>query len=449
MFRKIWANLKAQPPAETVITDPVEVDRLYSYWRKRIALTSFFGYVVFYLVRKNISVALPEIGKEFGYSNTELGVIGTALYVTYGIGKFVNGVLGDMANIRWFSAIGLFLSSLTAILFANAHSIFMLAFFWGLNGWFQSMGNPPFARAMCHWFTISERGTKFGIWSTCHQVGTWLIMVTGGWIVAQFGWRAIFYIPAVIGFVYSLVLVWGLRDTPESMGLPHVEKYKCDSAIDTTEAEKLDMAEKQEGFFQIFLKYVLLNKYVWLLGLINTCVYIVRFGTVDWMVKFLTEAKGANIEKGAVEASMIPLFGIAGMILAGWMSDKIFKARRAPATVIFFIGCAVATLAIFYTPKELVWLETLFIGLTGFFTYGPQFLIAGAAAIDFGSRRAAATATGFIGSFGYLGAVFSSLGSGIIVDRWGWVGGIYFWTAAAILGAALSAIMWNAKPKHM
>lgn len=449
LFKRIWNELKIQPEAEGKLTDKDQIDGLYRTWRRRIAVTSFFGYVVFYFLRKNISVALPAISQDLGYSNTQLGILGTTLYVTYGVGKFLNGVLADMANIRYFSAIGLFLSSLTCLFFGMSHSLYMLAFFWGLNGWFQSMGNPPFARAICHWFTISERGTKFGIWSTCHQVGTWIIMLTGGFIVASLGWRYIFYIPAIIGFVYSFVLIWGMRDTPEAMGLPHVEKYKHDKAVDEGITKKIDEEKEHGSYWKMLFHNVILNKYIWLLGLINVAVYLVRFGTLDWATKFLVEAKGVSISKGAVEASMIPLFGIVGMILAGWLSDKVFKARRGPATVIFFIGCAICIWLLLIVPKGHEVIDSILLGLIGFFTYGPQFLIAGAAAIDFGSRRAAATATGFIGSFGYAGAAFSSFGSGWAVDRFGWSGGIYLWVFAALIGAALTALMWNAKPKHM
>ncbi|MBN1283046.1 MAG: MFS transporter [Proteobacteria bacterium] len=444
----IWRALKAQPAAPA-ISDPGEVDRLYRHWRKRVAIATFVGYVVFYLCRKNISAALPAMSAELGYSNTDLGLLGGALYVTYAIGKFVNGVFGDQANLRYFSAVGLFLSSLCCIMMGVTGSLVALAFFWGLNGWFQSMGNPPFARAMCHWFTISERGTKFGIWSTCHQVGTWIIMLTGGFIIASFGWRAIFYIPAAIGIVTAVSLVVALRDTPEAMGLPHVEKYKRDKLVDKESAREFDQETEHEGFGKIFLHQVLLNKYIWLCSFINISVYIVRFGTLDWATKFLVEEKGCTIEFASMEASMIPLFGIVGMILAGWMSDRLFKARRAPATVIFFIGTALSILAMYFVPPGWNILQSVVLGLIGFFTYGPQFLISGAAALDFGSRKAAATATGFIGTFGYAGAALSSLGSGVMIDKYSWIGGILFWAGAAAAGALLTTLMWNAKPKHM
>jgi MFS transporter, OPA family, sugar phosphate sensor protein UhpC len=448
LMGRIWNALKSQPAIET-IKDEAKVNSLYAHWRKKVAVTTFFGYVVFYLCRKNISAALPAISNDLGYTNTELGLLGMTLYITYGIGKFVNGVIGDHANLRYFSAIGLFLSSLACIGMGVSSSLFFLTFFWGLNGWFQSMGNPPFARAMCHWFSLSERGTKFGIWSTCHQVGTWIIMLTGGFIVVKMGWHAIFYVPAVVGIIMSIILMVTLRDTPESLGLPHVEEYRKDKAIDKEASKRYEEKVQKESYSQIFLKNVLFNKMLWLCALINVCVYVVRYGTLDWATKFMVETKGSSIQFGAVKASMIPLFGIVGMILAGWLSDKVFKARRGPATVIFFIGLAISIAAIYVIPAGWEISQCIALGLIGFFTYGPQFLIAGAAAIDFGSRQAAATATGFVGVFGYAGAALSSIGSGVMIDNYGWIGGIYFWSGAALLGAVLTMAMWNAKPKHM
>jgi len=176
-------------------------------------------------------------------------------------------------------------------------------------------------------------------------------------------------------------------------------------------------------------------------------IYIVRYGADDWAPKLMVEIKQNSDAMAAFKSSANPLVGIFGMIIAGWLSDKVFAARRGPAAAIAMLLLAVTIVGFYAVPAGHPVIDFIFLGLIGFFTYGPQLLIAGVASVDFGSKRLAASATGFIGLFGYLGAVASSLGTGIVVDKWGWDGGVYFWTLSALVGGLLTLIMWKAKPK--
>ncbi|MBI4124329.1 MAG: MFS transporter, partial [Deltaproteobacteria bacterium] len=180
---------------------------------------------------------------------------------------------------------------------------------------------------------------------------------------------------------------------------------------------------------------------------INVFVYIVRYGADDWAPKFMVEVKQNSDALAAFKSGAHPLVGIVGMITAGFLSDKVFGARRGPVTAIFMFLLCVCILLFYLIPAGHPVADFVMLGLIGFFTYGPQALIAGVASIDFGSKRLAASATGFIGLFGYLGAVASSLGTGVFVDRWGWKGGIIFWALCAAVGGLLTLLMWNAKPK--
>ena len=152
------AQFFKEPPVKETIQDPEKVKSMYSHWRLRIFYACFIGYTIFYLCKKNIAVALPGIMDEFGYSATELGLLGSSLYLTYGIGKFVNGVLADGSDVRKFFPTALLMTALANILFALAPNfvnmlgldpkmtamvlLWVLAFLWGVSGWFQSAGFP-------------------------------------------------------------------------------------------------------------------------------------------------------------------------------------------------------------------------------------------------------------------------------------------------------------------
>ncbi|MBI3557154.1 MAG: MFS transporter, partial [Deltaproteobacteria bacterium] len=134
-----FAFLRSQP-AGAPLTDKSEIDASYRHWRIRTMYAMFAGYAVFYFCRKNLSAATPAIIHELGFTKTQLGSIWSMLYLTYGVSKLVNGVIGDRANPRYFMAIGLVLSALTNIFFGMSASITVLGILWAFNGWFQGMG---------------------------------------------------------------------------------------------------------------------------------------------------------------------------------------------------------------------------------------------------------------------------------------------------------------------
>ena len=240
-----FSFLRAQPASDAPLTDPLEIEKSYSYWRVRTMVGMFVGYAIFYFCRKNLSAATPAMIAELGYSKTEIGSIWSCLYLTYGVSKMVNGVVGDRANPRYFMAIGLFLSALTNILFGMSSSLAVFGFFWALNGWFQGMGWPPCARLLTHWYSQNERGTYWGIWNTAHQIGGGLILVLGGYLTEKWGWRSSFLIPSVIAILTSLFLVERLRDTPESL-----EGFRRQVLSESAD-RKISQRSRSFGFIQI------------------------------------------------------------------------------------------------------------------------------------------------------------------------------------------------------
>lgn len=450
---KAFFQFFKEPPLREVTASEDQVKKDYSHWRMRIFYSCFIGYTIFYLCKKNIAVALPGLSAEFGYSNTELGLLGSSLYLTYGIGKFVNGVFADSSDVRKFLPSALILSAIANICFAlsaifitpgqttffglpsGTVLLWLFAFFWGANGWFQSAGFPAVAKSLTYWYSNSERGTKWSLWSCSHQVGTFLSVIVSGFIVAKFGWRMAFFVPASLAILVAIWLVNRLRDRPQSLGLPCVEKYRNEPVAQGAEED-----QDTRTYGQIFKEHILFNKTIWLLAIAYIFVYIIRFGAEDWMIKYLNESKDNSLELAAMKLSALPLFGIAGTILAGVISDKIFKGKRAPVNIIYLVGVAVCLVLLKY--NTISNLDFAIIGLIGAFTYGPQMMIGGLCAVESSSKKVASAATGFTGTFGYVGAVLSATGTGFFVDKFGWNGAVWFWVFSAIACIAICIILF-------
>ncbi len=451
MLKKL-AGFFLEPPVKEQIQDPEKVKSMYSHWRLRIFYACFIGYTVFYLCKKNIAVALPGLSAEYGYSNTELGLLGSSLYLTYGIGKFVNGVFADRSDVRKFLPTALIMTAIANLCFGlsalfitpgevtffglptNTVLLWLFVFFWGASGWFQSAGFPAVAKSLTYWYSNSERGTKWSLWSCSHQVGTFLSVIVSGFLVAHFGWKMAFFVPGTIAIIVAIWLFDRLRDRPQSLGLPDVETYREEPS-----AKKATGEEDSRTYVEIFKQNILFNKTIWLLAIAYIFVYIIRFGAEDWMIKYLSESKGNTLELAAMKLSSLPLVGIAGTICAGLISDKIFKGQRAPVNLIYLIGVVVCLVLLKF--NTISTLDFVLIGLLGAFTYGPQMMIGGLCAVESSSKKVASAATGFTGTFGYVGAVLSATGTGFMVDKFGWNGAIVFWVISAIICISICTIL--------
>src|SRR5687768_10716859 len=305
----VLAALKAQPDVALTTEGPGDVDDRYRYWRRRILSASLVGYAIYYFVRTNISVALPVMGKDLGYSKAQLGIILTVGGVVYGISKFVNGFLGDRSNPRYFMAIGLLLCAAMNVAFGLSSALALLAAFWLLNNWAQGMGFPPCARNMGYWFSPRERGTTFGIWHTGHTAGAALVAVLTGYIIKHTGeWRLCFFIPAAIAVAGAAMLLWRLRDTPGSLGLPPVEVWNKEETPQQLAAE-LHSTEPlaatatppplpaapaaatgagpvpvlpyavatEQTYGQVIVQNIFMNPYMWIISVANLLVYTLRY----------------------------------------------------------------------------------------------------------------------------------------------------------------------------
>jgi sugar phosphate permease len=424
----------APPPAVLPLTDTAEVDRLYRYWRVRVMYAMTTGYALFYLVRKNISMAAKPIADEFGFTNTQWGLVLSAATVVYALSKFFSGIIGDRVNSRLLMATALLLSALTNVFFGFGASLSAFVLLWTLNHLFQGAGSPPCFRLLTHWFSPKEIGRAWGVWNASHQIGGAVIAVAAGYLVTHFGWRAAFWGPAVVGALGAFWLLNRLTDSPEAMGLPAVEVYREGAA-------PASVPSAEGAFWGVFREHILTNKWVWIVSVANFFVYIVRIGLLDWTPKYLVEAKGFALKDAGVAVSVFELAGIFGAYAAGWISDQL-GGRRGPVAVFFMLLLVAAVALMPFVPAGQRLTTAALFGALGFLVYGPQLLIAVAAA-DYATKVASSSAVGLTGLLGYLGASVCGVGTGLLVDAFGWNAAIWFYGISALIGGALLALTWR------
>lgn len=418
-----------QLPGETI-------DSHYKQLRWQVFIGIFVGYAGYYLVRKNFSLAVPFLIEEHGYSKGELGVAMSAISIAYGLSKFLMGNVSDRSNPRYFLATGLMLSAGIMLMFglsswatSSVMIMFLLLF---ANGWVQGMGWPACGRTMVHWFSGNERGRTVSVWNVAHNVGGGLIgplFVLG---MAWFNdWHSAFYVPACVAVFIALFVLLTLRDTPQSCGLPSIEEHRNDYPADYSEEYEQEFSAKD-----IFLRYVLNNKLLWFIAVANAFVYFIRYGVLDWAPTYLSEVKHFTVDQSSWAYFMYEWAGIPGTLLCGWISDNWFKGRRAPAGMLFMCLVVVAVIVYWLNPPGNPGVDMAALLAIGFLIYGPVMLI-GLYALELVPKKAAGTAAGLTGLFGYLGgALVANIALGYTVDYFGWDGGFML-----LVGGGLIAIV--------
>lgn len=425
-------NVLSPAPFQPEIADRDLVDKKYRYWRLRIFYSMFVGYALYYVTRKSFTFVKPALAVDLNMDYGDLGLLETIFAITYGISKFASGMIGDKTNPRYFMALGLFMTGIVNILFGLSSTTLLFALFWGLNGWFQGFGWPPCARYLTHWYSHSERGSWWSSWNISHNVGAFSIPWLSAFLVFYFDWRWGVYIPGVICILGSLFLLNRLRDTPQSLGLPTIEKYRNDYSEEAKGAED----EQELSLKEIFSTHILKNRYLWILAVAYFFVYIVRQGINDWTSLYMVQAKGYTAIGANGSVSLFEIGGIAGTLVAGWSSDYFFGAKRGPVNCLFAVGILLSIFAFWTLNFSTPYLDSAMIFVIGFMVFGPQMMI-GMHAAELCPKNAAATATGFVGTFAYLGAAFAGYPLGIVTKYWGWEG--FFW--AMVVCAAISSLL--------
>lgn len=441
----MWNFLK--PPAHKPLLPKEKIDPTYKKLRLQVFLGAFIGYAGYYFIRKNFSIAMVDLGKN-GFDMAELGIASGAISIAYGLSKFVMGSVSDRSNSRIFLSLGLILSAITMVAMGLipvlTSSVVVMSIVLFINGWFQGMGWPPCGRIMTHWFSTNERGTKMAIWNVAHNVGGALMPLLATLGVAIFAdWHASLYFPGFAAILIAVVAYILIRDTPQSVGLPNIEEYRNDYPTTYNESQ-----EKEFSVKQIFIDYVLTNKLLWLVAFANAFIYLVRYGVLDWAPLYLTNVKESSTVGGSFGVFSYEIAGIAGTLLCGWMSDKLFKGRRAPAIILYMALVAVAVFVYWKNPAGNPLVDNIALFSIGFLIYGPVMLI-GVQALDLVPKKAAGTAAGLTGFMGYVvGALFSNVAFGFIIKYWGWDTAFIILIAACVVAILFTATTWN-KEKHI
>lgn len=450
IWRSILNFFATGPDAPSLSSDPAIIHRIFERKRWSVFLSVTLGYAFFYVVRINLSVAKKPMIDEGLFTATQLGEIGTALFIVYAFGKLFNGFLSDRANIRRFMSIALIGAALVNLVLGFNNVFWVFAVLWSLNGWFLSVGSAPSVVCLSRWFSPKEIGTRYGLWSMSHSMGegaTFLITAT---LVSTWGWQWGFWGPGILALVAGFILLKTLQDRPQTYGLTSVNEYKNDWPV---KVESGTGKGSKVGNMQL---EVLKNPAIWALGLASANMYVARYGVNNWAMLYLQEAKGYSMIDAGKVLGLYPVFAVGGSLLSGIISDRFFGARRNMPALLMGIMEVAGLTALWLAPPGNQMLDMAALAVFGFGLGALLVYLGGLMAVDLSPKGASGAAMGVIGVFSYIGAAIQDTVTGILLDSAKYTttageilhdfqGAMTFWIAASLASILLTLTVWRKK----
>lgn len=445
----------SKPSADKV--EPDKVDQTYISLRRRTFWGATIAYSLYYVCRMSLSVVKQPLIDEGVLTAGELGLIGSALLLVYAVGKFMNGFIADYCNVRRFMATGLLISTLVNLLMgvfgllqgpAGLPSVLIFVSFavlWGVNGWAQSMGSPPGVISLSRWFPQSKRGTYYSMFSSSPYIGEFLSFIITGFVVGALGWEYGFLVASLAGLLGSLIILLLVSDTPESKGLPPVQTL---SGEQVTKQDKMPTKELQ--------KMIVRHPGIWVIALSSAFIYITKYAIAGWGVLFLQKARGFSLEDATQVIAFSAAFGVLGTVLAGWLSDKVFRSDRVKPALLSGV-LSLASLGLFLFVGGGFVLNIFYVSLFSLSVGVLYCIVAGLMAVDIVPRKATGAALGVVGISSYVAAGLQDITSGYLIqgfmtevegtDVYDFGPVSWFWMTAALISFVLPVLNWKKMKK--
>lgn len=355
------------------------------------------GYGLFYVCRLSINVLKKGIVDDGIATESQLGIIGSALFFAYAIGKFVNGFLADRVNLKFFMAGALLVCAIANAVLAIGVPFWFFMVLWALNGWFQSAGAPCCIISLKRWFGKNNYGTMYGYWSASHNIGEALTFLVTAAVVSAWGWRAGFLSAAAIGLLGVLIILVFLKHYVSP----------TDENISTAERQKNISTKQRE---------VLKMPIIWVLALGSACFYIGRYAVNSWGIYFLQNAKDYTTVAASSTVAINSVCGIIGTIGSGLLSDKFFHGDRVKMSWITSAINLFALIIFLFVPAGYYWIDCIAMVLFGLSVGVLLCFLGGLMAVDIAPQEAVGAAVGVIGIASYAAAGLQDIVSGYLIE---------------------------------
>jgi OPA family sugar phosphate sensor protein UhpC-like MFS transporter len=371
-------------------------------YRAQLFTATWLSYFGFYLVRKTYAVLKRPLKEQFGLDDVHVAYPWTVYLVTYMVGQFVAAWLGRRMQSRSVLIYGMVVAAACNITLGwLVDSHLASAYLWmcvtmGIHGFAQATGWPHNVALFANWTRRAERGTLFGIWGTCYQLGGIAGKALAAFLLGWLGMAWSYFGSSIALLAITILFAFWARERPQSVGLSLADEAEPDAPPEDVGAVLSGRATPLPvGWVGSIVA----------MGLIYFGFKFLRYALDSWSALILGEQFGMSPTRAGYWSAAFDWIGFLGVIAGGVWSDRMAGARRTPVIFWMTLACLGFTFLMWFIGLSSVTLFIVLLGLIGFAAMGPDSLLSGACAMDAGNRRQAALAAGVINGLGSVGPI--------------------------------------------
>ncbi|MBS0389230.1 MAG: MFS transporter [Proteobacteria bacterium] len=379
-----------------------EQSALLRRYRLQLFTATWLSYAGFYLCRKVYAVVKHPLKLEYGFNDEQIAAPWTIYLIAYMLGQFLAAWLGRRMESRRVLLYGMSIAAASNVALGylvDTHhaSVFLwLCILMGIHGVAQATGWSHNVALFANWTKRSERGTLFGIWGTCYQLGAVAGKGLAGFLLGWLGMAWSFFGSSLVFFAFIIVFFFFARERPQSVGLSLEDHAEPDAPVaQAGSGAPVREAALPAGFVASIIA----------MGLIYFGFKFLRYALDSWSALILSEHFALPDATAAYLSTAFDWIGLLGVIAGGYWSDRMPGSRRTPVIFWMTLACLIFTIAMRFVGLDSAMVFVALLGLIGFTQLGPDALLSGACAMDVGSRRQAALAAGVINGFGSVGPI--------------------------------------------
>jgi sugar phosphate permease len=392
-----------------------------------ICLLLFVTWLMSYVDRSLMPMALPLIGQEFHLSPTVMGVVISAFFVGYASMQIPGGMLADKFGARKTMTAGVTLWSIFSVLTGAATSLTNLIWVRVLFGLGEGIHPPAAFKALSSWFNRAERGRASGLVMSSNTLGPMITPLIFAALMGAYGWRRAFWLISIPGFVIAIVVYWYLRDQPEEH--PRMT------------ARELAEIGEEKNHDAVSFRELLRYKSLWQLFFIYMTWDVTWWGFQAWLPSYLLKERGFTLLATGAVAGLPFAAGFIGILAAAYISDRTRKPRVVLASVL--LGNALFMLLTATAANATT--AVVFLTATGFFLpaiHGPFWSLF----MDLLPSRVIGSSSGFLNTGGQIAGIMAPVIIGALIELTGhYEAGFTFMALSAGVSALLAGVLKESK----
>lgn len=399
-------------------------------YRWVVAVMFFMVYMIAGADRANIGVVVPFIKKEYHLTNTDIGLLASLFYITYAAVQIPSGFLFSKFGIGRILSGCMILTSISTLLMGFTSSVLQLKIARALLGASEGPLNIGIVSIINRWFPAKEKGLATGIFMSSIKFAPAFVPPLCAFIVFNWGWREVFYIFAVPGFIIALLWLFLVKDDPSKSKYcsPEEQDYILNSdAVERETNKKSGIAESTSFDFLIrarkveklsTTRQIFLSWNNWACAIGYGLMVGITYSIMTWIPTYLVNVKHLSILSMGFVASAPWIGAIVGNIMGGIMSDRLFRKRRKPVMFLTSASTVVMMYVLINTPSVPALIAVLFfitgvllnIGYSTFLVF-PMGLV---------EKNKVPLAVSVVNTVGSIGGAISPFVVGMILDTGGW-----------------------------